>query len=110
VIQNLGWFLLASLLQIGGCFAFWHWTRHHSPAWVPILGVGCLIGFAVALARVDAAFAGRAYAAYGGIYITASLAWLWLAEGQRPTATDALGAALAIGGALIIIGLAPKAP
>jgi hypothetical protein len=31
---------------------------------------------------VDSAFAGRAYAAYGGIYIAASLVWLWLVEGQ----------------------------
>ena len=28
--------------------------------------------------------AGRAFAAYGGIYILMSLGWLWLAEGQRP--------------------------
>jgi small multidrug resistance family-3 protein len=53
---------------------------------------------------INSAFAGRAYAAYGGIYIAASLVWLWLVEGQAPTRTDLLGAALAISGALIIIG------
>ena len=67
-----------------------------------------LIGFAVALTRVDAAFAGRAYAAYGGIYIAASLVWLWLVEGQQPTATDMLGASMAIIGALVIVGLAGR--
>lgn len=45
-----------------------------------------LVMFAVVLTRVDSAFAGRAYAAYGGVYIAASLTWLWLIEGQRPTA------------------------
>jgi small multidrug resistance family-3 protein len=50
---------------------------------VALLGVASLVGFAVALTRVDSAFAGRAYAAYGGIYIAASLVWLWLVEGQR---------------------------
>jgi drug/metabolite transporter superfamily protein YnfA len=45
---------------------------------------------------------------YGGIYIAASLLWLWLAEGQRPTATDLVGAGIAISGALLIIGFAPK--
>lgn len=60
------------------------------------------------LTRVDAAFAGRAYAAYGGIYIVASLVWLWMVEGQRPAGSDLIGAAMAIAGALVIIGLAPK--
>jgi small multidrug resistance family-3 protein len=40
--------------------------------------------FAYALTRVDAAFAGRAYAAYGGIYVAASLVWLRAVEGVRP--------------------------
>ena len=61
-----------------------------------VLGVMSLIAFAFALTRVDSAFAGRAYAAYGGTYIAASLVWLWLIEGQAPTRTDLAGAALAI--------------
>jgi small multidrug resistance family-3 protein len=75
---------------------------------VALLGLVSLVLFAVALTRVDSAFAGRAYAAYGGIYIAASLLWLWLAEGQRPTPTDLVGAGIAIAGALLIIGFAPK--
>jgi small multidrug resistance family-3 protein len=50
----------------------------------------------------------RRDAPYGGVYIAASLSWLWLAEGQRPTATDLLGAGIAIVGALVIIGFAAK--
>lgn len=73
-----------------------------------VLGVVSLIASAFALTRVDSAFAGRAYAAYGGIYIAASLVWLWLIEGQAPTRTDLLGAALAVSGALIIIGFAAR--
>jgi drug/metabolite transporter superfamily protein YnfA len=34
--------------------------------------------------------AGRAYAAYGGIYIAASLMWLWLVKGEPPTSHDPL--------------------
>lgn len=73
-----------------------------------VLGVMSLIAFAFALTRVDSAFAGRAYAAYGGIYIAASLVWLWLVEGQVPTRTDLAGAVLAISGALVIIGFAAR--
>ena len=59
--------------------------------------------------RADTALAGRAYAAYGGIYIAASLMWLWLVEGEPPTKTDMFGAGLAIIGTLVIIALAPRA-
>jgi small multidrug resistance family-3 protein len=75
---------------------------------VAVLDVVCLIAFAFALTRGDSAFAGRAYAAYGGIYIAASLVWHWLIEGQAPTRTDLAGAALAVAGAVIIIGFAAR--
>ena len=84
------------------------WLRQgRSPA-IALLGLLSLVAFAAMLTRVDASFAGRAYAAYGGIYIAASLAWLWMVEGQRPTAPDLLGAVLAIAGAIVIIGAAAK--
>jgi len=67
------------------------------------------IVFAVTLTRVDSEFAGRAYAAYGGIYIAVSLVWLWAAAGQRPTITDLFGATVAVSGPPIIIGLASRA-
>jgi small multidrug resistance family-3 protein len=108
--RNLVVFFAAAFLEIGGCFAFWTWMRHAASPLMSLLGVGSLIGFAVTLTRADAAFAGRAYAAYGGVYIAASLAWLWLVERQRPSTTDILGAAIAIGGALVIVGMAPRTP
>jgi len=107
-VRNLGLFALAAVFEIAGCFAFWLSLRRGASPFVVVLGVISLIAFAVVLTRVDSAFAGRAYAAYGGIYIAASLTWLWLAEGQRPTATDLLGAGIAIVGALVIIGFASK--
>jgi small multidrug resistance family-3 protein len=106
VTRNIAVFVTAAFFEIAGCFAFWMWLRRGAGPLVAILGVVSLIAFALALTRVDTAFAGRAYAAYGGIYIAASLVWLWAAERQRPTTTDLLGAAIAIVGALIIIGFA----
>jgi small multidrug resistance family-3 protein len=108
VSTNVAVFALAAFFEIAGCFAFWLWVRRGATAFVVVLGIASLIGFALALARVDSAFAGRAYAAYGGIYIAASLVWLWIVEGQIPTRTDLLGAALAIVGALVIIGFAAR--
>jgi small multidrug resistance family-3 protein len=105
---NLVVFGLAALLEISGCFAFWLWLRRGMSLWVAIVGIASLIGFAVALTRVESAFAGRAYAAYGGIYIAASLLWLWAVERQRPTLTDVVGAAIAVVGALVIVGFAAR--
>lgn len=102
--RSLWAFVAAAVLEIAGCFAFWAWLRRGAHASVAVLGVMSLVAFAVVLTRVDTVFAGRAYAAYGGIYIAASLGWLWIVERQRPTTADLAGAAVAILGALIIIG------
>jgi small multidrug resistance family-3 protein len=88
--------------------AFWAWLRRGVTPFVLVLGIASLIGFALALTRIDSAFAGRAYAAYGGIYIAASLVWLWIVEGQAPTRADLLGATLAVVGALVIIKFATR--
>jgi small multidrug resistance family-3 protein len=110
VRTNIFAFATAALLEIAGCFAFWVWLRRGASPLVAVLSIGSLVAFAVALTRVDTLFAGRAYAAYGGIYIAASLLWLWVAEGQRPNSTDLVGAGLAIVGALVIIGFSSKVP
>jgi small multidrug resistance family-3 protein len=99
---------LAALAEIAGCFAFWAWLRlDRSPLWV-IPGLFALACFALLLTRVDAGFAGRAYAAYGGVYIAASLLWLWIVEGQGPDRWDLGGAVLCLIGAGVIL-LAPRA-
>ena len=64
---NVAIFALAAFFEIAGCFAFWTWSRRGGAPSVALLGIGSLICFAVALTRVDSAFAGRAYAAYGGM-------------------------------------------
>jgi small multidrug resistance family-3 protein len=109
MIQNLVAFTVAAILEILGCFTFWLWLRRGASPAIAALGIVSLIGFAFALTRVDTAFAGRAYAAYGGIYIAASLGWLWIVEGQQPSTTDVLGACVAIIGALIIVAFAARA-
>ena len=103
-------FLVAAFFEIAGCFAFWAWLRRGGSPLVAVLGIASLIAFAAVLTRADTAFAGRAYAAYGGIYIAASLAWLWAAEGQRPQPSDLIGAGLAVIGAVVIVGFAARTP
>jgi small multidrug resistance family-3 protein len=56
---NLTVFALAALFEIAGCFAFWIWVRRGATPFVVVLGAVSLVAFALALTRVDSAFAGR---------------------------------------------------
>lgn len=100
-------FAITALAEIAGCFAFWAWWRlDKSPLWL-VPGMVALALFAWLLTQVESDAAGRAYAAYGGVYIAASLLWLWAIEGVRPDRWDVLGAAICVAGAAIIL-LAPR--
>ncbi len=97
----------AAIAEIAGCFAFWAWLRlGKSGLWI-VPGILSLIVFAWLLTKVESDFAGRAYAAYGGIYIAASLGWLWLIEGKMPDRWDMTGVAVCLVGAGIIL-FAPR--
>ncbi|WP_112807099.1 YnfA family protein [Ensifer sp.] len=96
-------YALAALAEIAGCFAFWAWLKLDKPIWWLIPGVASLALFAWLLTLIDSEAAGRAYAAYGGVYIAASLLWLWLAEGIRPDRWDLTGMAVALVGSAIIL-------
>ena len=100
-------YLVAALAEIAGCFAFWHVMRAGGSLFWLVPGAASLAVFAVALTFVEASVAGRAFAAYGGVYIVASLAWMWAAEGSRPDPWDGAGAALCLAGAAVIL-FAPR--
>lgn len=98
----------AALAEIAGCFGFWMWLRQGKPALWLAPALASLALFAWLLTLVDSTAAGRAYAAYGGVYIAASLAWLWAVEGVRPDRWDIIGASVCLLGAAIVL-LGPRA-
>jgi small multidrug resistance family-3 protein len=102
-VQTALLFSVTALAEIAGCFAVWAWLRNGASAWWLLPGLACLIAFAWLLTLAPAGHAGRAYAAYGGVYIAASLAWLWAVEGARPDRWDALGSVLCLAGAAVIL-------
>jgi small multidrug resistance family-3 protein len=107
-IQTFAVYGAAALAEIAGCFAVWAWLRLGASALWLLPGIISLAAFAWALTLAPFDFAGRAYAAYGGVCIAASLVWLRAIEGQRPDAWDLSGAMLRFLGAGIIL-LAPRA-
>lgn len=83
--ETLAIYASAALGEIAGCFAFWAWMRQGASVLWLIPGLVSLAAFAWLLTLAPSDFAGRAYAAYGGVYIAASLLWLLTVEGQRLT-------------------------
>lgn len=93
----------AALAEIAGCFAFWAWLKlDKSSLWLAP-GMVSLALFAWLLTLIPSDAAGRAYAAYGGVYIAASILWLWLVEGQRPDRWDLTGLVVCLVGSAIIL-------
>jgi small multidrug resistance family-3 protein len=96
-------FAAAAVLELAGCWAIWGWARDSRPAVWLAIGVALLAGFGWMLTRVPVDFAGRAFAAYGGVYLAAALCWMWLVDGRPPDRWDLAGGALALGGAGVIL-------
>src|SRR5262249_23609339 len=95
--------------EIGGCYAFWLWLRQgRSALWV-LPGTLVLVAFGLILTRVNAGFAGRAFAVYCGIYIVAALCWLRIVEHGKLSRFDILGALLCLAGAALLF-YAPRLP
>jgi len=84
-VSSLAVFACAAFLEIAGCFAFWAWFRKGASGSTAALGVLSLVAFAVVLTRADAAFAGRAYAAYGG-HLHRRFSCLAMGRGRRNAA------------------------
>jgi small multidrug resistance family-3 protein len=103
VIKPAMVYIAAAFFEIAGCFSFWIWIRDGRPVWWIAPGIGSLMLFAWLLTHIDTAAAGRAYAAYGGVYIVASLLWLWVVEDVRPDRWDILGALICLVGAAVIV-------
>ena len=93
----------AAVAEIAGCFAFWAWLRlDKSPLWL-FPGIVSLCLFAYLLTLIDAEHAGRAYAAYGGVYILSALLWLWTVEDVKPDRWDMIGGTVCLLGAAVIL-------
>lgn len=93
----------AVVAEIAGCFSFWAWLRLEKSVFWVIPSMASLGLFAYLLTLVDSQAAGRAYAAYGGVYIVASILWLWLVENSKPDRWDVAGATICLVGAAVIL-------
>lgn len=99
-------FILTALAEIGGCYLVYLWLKKGASAWLLLPAALSLAAFAWLLTLHPHA-AGRIYAAYGGVYITAALGWLWAVDGVRPSLWDVAGVLVSLTGMAIIM-FAPR--
>ncbi len=105
-MKTLLLFVVTAIAEIVGCYLPYVWLRKDGSAWLLLPAAASLALFAWLLTLHPAA-SGRVYAAYGGVYVTVAIAWLWWVDSIRPTRWDVLGAALCLAGMAVIM-FAPR--
>ncbi|MDC7710221.1 YnfA family protein [Vogesella indigofera] len=105
-MHTFGLFVLTALAEIVGCYLPWLWLKKGGSPWLLLPAAMSLALFAWLLTlHPDAS--GRIYAAYGGVYVSVALVWLWAVDGVRPTLWDVTGVGLCLAGMAVIM-LAPR--
>jgi small multidrug resistance family-3 protein len=101
-ISTLILFFITAIAEIAGCFAVFAYMRQNASVLWLIPAMLSLALFAWLLTLVPTEAAGRTFAAYGAIYIIASLGWMKFVEGVSPDRWDGLGAVICLVGAAVI--------
>ncbi len=101
-IKTFGLFAVTAIAEIVGCYLPYLWLKQGSSAWLLVPAACSLAAFAWLL-TLHPHTAGRVYAAYGGVYISVALMWLWAVDSVRPTLTDWLGVGVCLIGMTIIM-------
>lgn len=106
ILKTFGLFVVTAIAEIIGCYLPYLWLKKSGSPWLLIPAMVSLALFAWLLTLHPTA-AGRVYAAYGGVYVSVAILWLWLVDGTRPTSWDLVGAAVTVIGMSIIM-LGPR--
>ncbi|UOF13794.1 YnfA family protein [Lysobacter capsici] len=107
MLKTLLLFVITALAEIVDCYLPYLWLRKGGSAWLLLPAALSLAAFAWLLTLHPAA-SGRVYAAYGGVYITVAIFWLWWVDSIRHSRWDLLGAALCLAGMAVIM-FSPRA-
>lgn len=97
----VGLYVITAVAEIAGCYSVYAWLRMEKPVWWLAPGMACLLLFAWLLSFHPGP-AGRIYAAYGAVYIAASIVWMWAVEGHPPDRWDSVGTVVCLLGAAVI--------
>ena len=102
IAKTFGLFVATAVAEIVGCYLPYLWLKKGASAWLLLPAAASLALFAWLLTLHPHA-AGRVYAAYGGVYVSVAILWLWMVDAVRPTTTDIIGVAITLVGMGVIM-------
>ncbi len=102
VTKTVGLFIVAAVCEIGGAYLIWQWRNGGKPAWFALAGAVALFLYGFVQTAQTFNF-GRAFAAYGGVFIAAATLWGWGVDGRAPDRWDWIGAGVSLAGAALIV-------
>lgn len=102
ITRSVFLFVLAGLCEIGGGWLVWQWFRSGRSVALGVLGGLVLFLYGIVPTFQPAHF-GRAYAAYGGVFVLLSLLWGWRSDGTTVDRWDVIGASLCLSGVAVIM-------
>jgi small multidrug resistance family-3 protein len=94
-------YVATAIAEIIGCYLPYLWLKEGRSV-VLLIPAALSLAVFVWLLSVHPSAAGRVYAAYGGVYISVALVWLWFVQGIRPSSWDWTGVAISLIGMAII--------
>ncbi|MFV2015314.1 MAG: YnfA family protein [Candidatus Heimdallarchaeota archaeon] len=94
-------FFLAAFLEIGGGYLIWVWRREQRSVRYGLYGGLVLFVYGIIPTLQTSSF-GKVYAAYGGIFIVASIIWGKLIDKKSPDRYELLGGLIVLIGAFTI--------
>lgn len=102
VLRSAALFVLAGLCEIGGGYLVWLWLRDGRAVLWGVAGGVVLFLYGIVATLQPAPF-GRAYAAYGGVFVVLALLWGWRVAGQAPDRFDLVGGLFCLAGVTVIM-------
>lgn len=102
IAKTLGLFIVTAVAEIAGCYLPYLWLKKAGSPWLLVPAAVSLALFAWLLSLHPTA-AGRVYAAYGGVYVSVAILWLWFIDDVRPTVWDLVGVGFCIFGMAVIM-------
>ena len=107
-LKTFALFVVTALAEIVGCYLPYLWLRKGGSIALLLPAALALVAFSWLL-TFHPTGAGRTYAAYGGVYVSVAIAWLWIVEKQTPTARDLVGVGICLAG-MLVIATGPAGP
>ncbi|MCA1633669.1 MAG: YnfA family protein [Acidobacteria bacterium] len=98
-VESLFYFIIAGLCEIGGGYLIWLWMREGKSIWYAALGAVIVVCYGIIPTFQPSNF-GRAYAAYGGVFVVLAMLWGWRVDRIAPDRFDL------IGGSIVLVGVA----